>query len=152
MKQLLRAALLGGVVLLPGCAGDTVPGDGDCATQLVSPEDGAVLDNGCSKGGDLTNWEFRWRRCDSAEAYHLRVVREGAQIPLVNDSTLTVTTFVFSDDGFVIDSNRLDWKWGVRTLVGGRWGPWTERTFDVEPLDTDCQGGGAVPHAGGSSP
>jgi len=35
---------------------------------------------------------------------------------------------------------RFGWIWKVRAKINGSWADWSpERTFDVEPLNTDCQ-------------
>jgi len=74
-----------------------------------------------------------------ASDYYLYVIGPTAINPLV-DGEVFDTSFAVSGNGYVIDENRLGWRWRVRAghyKIG--WGPWSEeRTFDVEPVNTDC--------------
>lgn len=107
--------------------------------ELEMPEDLAILDNGCQDRSDSLIWKFQWEECQEASQYQLYVKRESAQTPFIETKTKqTQYEFVLRGD-FVEEANILDWKWKVRTLVHGIWTRWSEiRTFEVEPLDTDC--------------
>ena len=137
MRPLWTLALLG-VLASAGCGENDITPPRSCLPALIAPADGAILDNGCSQPEESPVWSFRWEVCDRASDYHLQVMREEASIPLLDDSTLTKTSYVFSEPGLVTDENRLGWKWRVRALVRGTWTAWAERSFDVEPLNTDC--------------
>lgn len=135
--QILTLVLLG-MLASTGCGDDGVTPPPNCLPTLVSPADGAVLDNGCSQPQESPVWNFDWVVCDRASTYHLQIMKDGAAIPLFNDSTLTSTSYRFSESGYVTNDNLLGWKWRVRARVRGLWSAWAERSFDVEPLNTDC--------------
>ncbi len=132
-----------------GLEGSPVPGqpgmifDEDCmavpALMLLAPAPGEVLDNGCSVAPDLIEWDFDWSDVPGAERYHLYVKGPTATIPLIDDMFVPGSQYAFERLAYIIDQNRLGWTWRVRAFVAGEWGEWTEvRTFDVEPLNTDC--------------
>jgi Tol biopolymer transport system component len=107
------------------------------AVELISPAQGAVLDNGRIDGLDYTVWDFDWADFPRATRYHLYVKGSNAVIPMINN-ILTESSFHFSGTGYIIDANRFGWTWKVRAELGGIWGDWSEtRTFDVEPVNTD---------------
>ena len=84
-------------------------------------------------------WDFDWSDVAGAARYHLFVKGSGALYPLVDDESLGSSEYRIDEAAYVINANRLGWTWRVRALVDGEWGPWSEeRTFDVEPLNTDC--------------
>jgi hypothetical protein len=114
--------------------------------QLISPEEGAILDNGRRDGSDPILWDFDWSDCQGTTAYHLYVIGANASIPVIDDPALTESSFHFTSQGYIADINRFDWRWKVRAQVDGVWGDWSpERTFDVEPVDTDPTGDPSVP-------
>jgi hypothetical protein len=122
---------------------DVEPLDTDCAPEctptLVSPANGSELDNGCSDQSDLVTWEFDWEDCFGATKYHLYALHTGDSIPVIDNDSITTSEYVQSSYAYMTNENRFDWRWKVRTMVNGAWGPWsTERAFDVEPLETDC--------------
>jgi hypothetical protein len=127
------ALCVGNNCMCPPCPQDSVP-------QLVQPLEGAELDNGCEDRSDGIVWDFDWTDVAGASEYHLYVNHTGS--PLVNIDTQGITTssYHFVDDtAYVIEANRFDWVWRVRAKVDGLWGPWSpERSFNVEPLNTDC--------------
>jgi hypothetical protein len=124
-------------------------GNGDdweivCIPALIAPTEGEVLDNGCSDFSDMITWHFDWSDCVGAENYHLHVIGSTAIIPAINAPALTSSELTSETPGsYIADVHRFGWKWRVRAKVNGIWGNWTpERTFDVEPLDTDCSASG----------
>jgi hypothetical protein len=102
------------------------------------PLEGAVLDNGCYSGSNAINWDFAWSRAAGATAYNLYVRHTGASLPII-DRTITGTTYSYASNGWIADSNRRDWRYKIRAFKGGAWGAFgPERSFDVEPVNTDC--------------
>jgi hypothetical protein len=81
-----------------------------CVPNLVSPAEGATLDNGRTDHTPVVDKDDI-----PASSYHH--VQSGAYIPAAN---LT------------------GWTWKVRARVGGAWNDWSPtRSFSVEPPDTD---------------
>jgi len=110
-----------------------------CIPTLISPSEGAVLDNGCQDQSDPLEWAFDWDDCIPVTMYHLYVHHVGSEFPLINDSTITVSSYNTGGYGYIANHNLLNWHWRVRAQVNGTWGAWSEeRTFEVEPLNTDC--------------
>jgi hypothetical protein len=107
---------------------------------LVSPANGALMDNGCQppKQNNVT-WDFDWSDVPGATAYHIRVWRNPA-LPFINDMNVTSSAYHFDKpQGYVSNNNLLGWRWRVRAKVHGAWGPWSiARSFRVEKLNTDC--------------
>jgi superkiller protein 3 len=105
--------------------------------SLLKPAAGATLDNGTLDGGKLRVWQFDWSGVPRATQYHLYVIGSKAKSPLINNPTLTSSSYRFESKGYVADQNRRGWRWKVRALVHGTWSDWSEeRAFDVAPLDT----------------
>lgn len=106
---------------------------------LVAPDRGAILDNGRLDRRDPIVWEFDWHDVPGASRYHLFVMGASAAFPAIDHSTLIPSSYRHEDrKSYIADRNRDDWRWKVRAMVDGRWTEWSEqRTFDVEPLDTD---------------
>lgn len=120
----------------------TFPPMEGCVPEIVSPSEGATLDNGCTSRSDPITWEFEWLECPGAQNYDLFVIGSSATIPIIDDRTPN-TNYQFQSSGYIVDQNRLGWRWKVRAMQNDVWGEWTpERTFDIEPLDTDCTAGG----------
>jgi hypothetical protein len=135
------------ILILTGETVDSIPIEGQdciiippslCIPDLVSPEEGEVMDNGRTDSQDSTIWEFDWSDCPGATAYHLYVMGSNATIPLINDMTLTDSYYRFAQTGYVADANRFGWTWKVGVKLDGMWIRWSEtRSFDVEPVNTD---------------
>ena len=108
------------------------------APVLTWPQEGAVLDNGCSNQTDMQTWDFSWEVAEGADRYQLFVQRLGSQFPMIN-KMVKDTSFTDSRRGYVTPQNSDGWTWRVRALVNGKWTKWsTLRSFSVEPIDTDC--------------
>jgi hypothetical protein len=108
-----------------------------CPPSLVYPLIGEVMDNGCTDQSDQIIWDFDWEDCAGAARYHLYVISESASIPFIDDHTISESNFTVNTTAFT--TNLFGWKWKVRAEVNNVWGPWSEeRSFDVEPVDTDC--------------
>ncbi len=104
---------------------------------LVSPANNKVLDNGCYDRSDPETWRFDWADCSGAQKYNLYVTNSNSTIPVINIET-TDSEYLYSRLAFVEEVNRYNWKWKVRSYYG-YWGEWSEeRTFEVEPLNSDC--------------
>ena len=109
-----------------------------CVPTLVSPRDGAVLDNGTTDRADDIIWDFEWSSCEGATLYQLYVIHSGASNPLINVTVSSSSYRFVSSGSYIIDSNRRNWTWKVSAQISGQWNEWSEvRTFDVEPVNTD---------------
>ena len=107
---------------------------------LITPEEGAVLDNGRTDGQDELVWDFDWSDCQGASHYQLYVIHPGAQNPVINEDALAGSSYHHSCPSgcHIVSQYRFGWTWKVRAKIGGQWGDWSEtRTFDVEPVNTD---------------
>jgi len=108
--------------------------------SLLSPGDGAVLDNGCSNRSDGISWEFDWSDVQRATRYHLIVQHRGGTAPLINRFTSSSSYLYVDPTAYIIEGNRFDWEWKVDAEVDGVSGRYSQaRTFSVEPLDADCR-------------
>lgn len=110
------------------------------APVLISPVNGALMDNGCKPTPDGITWDFDWSDVPGATAYHIRVWRNPA-LPLINNMSVPSSSFnyVSAPADHIINANRTGWRWRVRAKVGGSWGRWSAiRFFRVERLNTDC--------------
>lgn len=116
----------------------TQPPTEGCVPVLLSPSEGAALDNGCSDHSDPMTWQFSWSACPASQGYAVYVIGSIATIPVI-DAQTTATTFTHESVSYVSGPNQLGWRWKVRAMQNGVWGEWSpESTFDVEPVDTDC--------------
>ena len=106
---------------------------------LITPVNGAVMDNGCRDRSNGITWDFDWSDVPGATAYHIRVWKNPA-LPVVNQ--MNVATSDYHHDrpqSYIINSNLLGWRWRVRAKAGGVWGPWSKiGFFRAERLNTDC--------------
>lgn len=115
----------------------------DEAPQLISPENGALLDNGRTDRLDRIIWDFDWSDVKNATLYHLYVIHQGSQYPVINCLISESSYHHESVSSYIINENRFDWRWKVRGCRVDNnesyvYGPWSEeRTFDVEPVNTD---------------
>jgi hypothetical protein len=104
---------------------------------LLSPNDSAVLDNGCNNSSEQMQWSFDWTDVAGATQYNLYVYRTGSPSPFINVYP-TTSQHLYSSYSYVSDLT--NWKWKVRSAVGSFWSDWSpERSFSVEPVNTDCQ-------------
>ncbi len=105
--------------------------------HLTVPSDGAVLDNGRMDGLDVMRWEFEWAPVRNADKYRLMAQGKSAKFPAVN-TVLADTRFTEESRSRILARHQQGWTWKVQARVNGKWGNWSEeRTFDVEPLNTD---------------
>jgi WD40 repeat protein len=106
---------------------------------LISPGDGAMLDNGRRDGQDDVIWDFDWYDYEGATEYQLSIQPPGvlkSPRPLLNFTGIMSSSYHWIRDGFILD--RFGWSWKVRAIVDGEWTEWSEtRTFNIEPVDTD---------------
>ncbi len=119
--------------ILPGWKNNTCP-------ILLSPTEGAVLDNGRSDKLNDVIWDFRWSAVENASKYRLYVFYKEAPTPLIDIGTLSGTSYRHVGRGdFIPESARHGWYWQVRAYINGRWGEWSDvRAFSVEPLNSDA--------------
>lgn len=109
-----------------------------CVPRLLSPDEGATLDNGCTNGQNGTLWEFDWSDCPDAEVYELYLELRGSVGPF-NHPGLTESEYAALENRVVFEEARFGWIWKVRAKINDIWSDWSpERSFDVEPIDTDC--------------
>jgi len=110
------------------------------APMLISPANGAILDNGCSPKPNGITWDFDWSDVPGATAYHIRVWKNPA-LPLINNMNVPSSSFnyVSPPTDYIANTNLGGWRWMVRAKVRNVWGPWSSvRSFRVEKLNTDC--------------
>jgi hypothetical protein len=110
-----------------------------CIPDLISPNEGAIMDNGRTDRLDDIIWDFDWSDCIGATQYHLYVMHTGSSLPVIDDTDISGSSYHYVNPGaYITDANRFDWTWKVKAKVDGQWGDWSEiRTFDVEPVNTD---------------
>jgi hypothetical protein len=108
---------------------------------LILPRNNDVLDNGCENRKDGVVWEFKWSEVERAQRYHLYVSGKTAKYPVIDESAILETSYKDErQQSYIAEQHRYGWRWKVRAMVDGVWGEWSvERTFDVEPLNTDCK-------------
>jgi hypothetical protein len=106
---------------------------------LVSPVNGAVMDNGCQDKSNGVTWDFDWKDVSGATAYHIRVWKNPA-LPVVNNMNVATSDYHYdSPQTYIINTNLTGWRWMIRAKVGRLWGPWSRvGFFRVERLNTDC--------------
>jgi len=110
-----------------------------CVPSLLTPEEGAVMDNGCASRLNGILWEFDWSDCAGAESYEIFVKQRNEQEPAIDRSDLTTSAFTTLENRIISEDTRRGWFWKVRAKVNGVWADFSpERNFDVEPLNTDC--------------
>src|SRR4051812_36487060 len=137
MKQIIRLASLTGAVIavLIACSDSASPDP--FVPQLLSPEAGAMLDNGCPTGSDSIVWNFQWSAVDGATAYELYVSNLTSIFAQIDDSTLTTTSYHYSQPTFT--NSTAGWNWWVRAKVNGEYKNWAgPQSFTVEAANTDC--------------
>jgi hypothetical protein len=109
---------------------------------LLSPSEGAVLDNGCNpnRETDGINWEFVWSPVPAATRYHLIVQHVGATVPVIDVFASASSYRSESAGAYIIETNRFNWQWKVEAEANGQFGSYSPRgTFSVEPLNADCK-------------
>ena len=109
--------------------------------HLISPAEGAVLDNGCSiSSTDRRVWDFDWSDVPGADSYQLIVIWPPYIVPVL-DTVSTESAVHSESSGWIGPDTQFGWTWRVRSQLGELQGPWSEeRTFDAEPVNTDCSG------------
>jgi hypothetical protein len=97
------------------------------------------MDNNCQDYSDSIIWSFNWNSVLGTTKYQIYVIGPITIIPLI-DTIVTSTSFNFSDStGYIACGNRIDWTWRVRAGNDrDELSAWSEWSFDLEPLNTDC--------------
>jgi WD40 repeat protein len=117
----------------------SVPATRTNSPALVSPGEGAVLDNGRMDSQDDVAWDFDWYDYEGATEYNLSIQppeSPGAPRPPLTFTRIVGSSFHWARRGYI--SNCFGWTWKVRAKVDGEWTEWSEtRAFDVEPVNTD---------------
>ena len=108
--------------------------------DLISPEEGDVLDNGCEDFSNPIEWDFDWSDVSIATKYHIYVIGPNATIPIIDHTVYASSYHSYRMGSYIANANRFNWAWKVRAGDdNGNWSEWSEeRHFDVEPLNTDC--------------
>jgi hypothetical protein len=112
------------------------------APVLISPSNGAVLDNGCNpnREADGIIWDFAWSAVSGATRYHLIVQRLGTALPVIDVFTSAPSYKYEGADAYIIEANRFNWQWKVEAEANGQFGSSSHSaTFNVEPLNADCK-------------
>ena len=105
---------------------------------LVSPVDGAVLDNGRTDGTGAIIWDFKWQAVPSAGQYELYVKNLNAVNPVIDATVASTNYHSLSLGSYIASAFYSNWTWKVRANVGGVWSDYsTQRLFSVEPVDSD---------------
>ena len=107
---------------------------------LISPVNGAIMDNGCKPKAEGISWDFDWSDVPGATSYQIRVWRNPA-LPLINNVNVLTSSYHYGppSSAHIVNANLNGWRWMVRAKVAGAWGPWSApRWFKVEKLNTDC--------------
>jgi TolB protein len=106
---------------------------------LLSPVEGAELDNGRTDQLDTIVWDFDWSDVAGSTEYHLYVKGKGARNPVVNRQGLTHSSYHHvRTRSYVTNRYRFGWTWKVRAKTGVQWGEWSPtRSFYVESANTD---------------
>jgi hypothetical protein len=126
------------------CKSPTQPMTPSRVPTLYSPEEGAILDNGRMDRKDFIKWRFIWGRVVGASKYNLYVKHVGSYFPIINTelTDFNRSLFMYYDfeeyGSYIANKNRFNWRWKVRAYVDEAWWDWSEeRSFDVEPVNTD---------------
>lgn len=95
------------------------------------------MDNGCYNFSDKIEWNFDWSDVSGATRYNLFVKNLAAEHPTID---IEITASEYYHWMFAYISNLNDWTWKVRAGSDESiWSDWSdERSFTVEPIDTDC--------------
>lgn len=135
-----RVALCLWSSLAAACAAPTAPTAVSTIPELLSPRDGAVLDNGCASRADGITWEFDWSDVPHAARYHLLVQHLGSSLPVIDTFTASSSYQHAATGAYIIESNRFDWQWKVEAEVDNAFRGYSPAAaFSVEPLSADCQ-------------
>jgi hypothetical protein len=117
--------------------------------KLLSPKENRTMDNGCDVGDDGIKWDFSWSPSQGANRYEIEILH-GEEKSIISQVTGSHSfTFECSENsneipGCMIDHlNAEGWRWHVRAGNAGhgegQWSDWSKsRSFNVEPLNTDC--------------
>jgi hypothetical protein len=109
------------------------------ALNLLTPAEGAVLQNSCGDVNESFVWDFDWTDVPGATAYHLLASAPAPSSLWIEPRSLPSSSFRFTAVGPISDADRLGWRWRVRARVNDVWGDWTEeRAFDVESEHAAC--------------
>jgi hypothetical protein len=108
---------------------------------LISPLNNALMDNNCQGNTEAIQWNFSWTSVTGATKYQIYVIHTGAANPVI-DEIVSTTSYYFGPSGWIPNENLSGWTWRVRAGNDSNvWSNWsTERSFVVEPLNTDCLG------------
>lgn len=105
---------------------------------LLSPSNGALMDNGCKAENDRIIWDFQWSKVPKATQYQIYVIGKTAINPVVNSVTVNNLYHYESPVGSEVQGgNNLGWSWRVRAQVDGIWKEYSnQKYFDLRPVCT----------------
>ena len=76
-------------IFLFGCSKDEeLASSENNLVNLISPVNGAILDNGCKGQSDLTEWYFDWEHLPNAQKYQLYVIGPTARYPVIDNNNI----------------------------------------------------------------
>ena len=106
--------------------------------ELLSPEEGAHMDNGCpddNQPADPIIWDFSWSNVTDADKYQLAILMNGT-VRVTQTVTAAEFRYICFPDSDEIPNCQIDsgnWTWRVRAASGENWGSWSnERFFDID--------------------
>jgi hypothetical protein len=105
---------------------------------LLTPEEGAILDNGRYDFQDYIIWDFDWTDVPDAFAYRLYVKSDNALNPVI-DTYVYTSEYHHQSRSYIGYNNLSGWTWKVQanTFTHG-WSTWSKaRSFRAEPPNTD---------------
>lgn len=117
--------------------------------EILSPEEGVVMDNGCPEDGNSADpilWDFTWSSVDSAQQYEIAILHNGAELINHVGTTTEYNYVCYQDSDEIplcqIDSSEGEWSFRVRAGNDDYWSDWSEeRAFTVEDVEYNCMVG-----------
>jgi hypothetical protein len=69
---------------------------------LISPEEGALLDNGRTDWSEGYTWDFDWSDVEGATLYHLYVIAGPQFQPNINNDNIVDTSYRYESNGYIV--------------------------------------------------
>jgi hypothetical protein len=128
---ILRTEPAAGTKARPGSQITLIASAGGCTPVLVSPEDGATLDNGRSDNYDTIVWDFNWSGCPGVRWYYVLI--SGPSITIRAPTTKTSYREERSGSFAKLDG----WSWQVIAEFNEQITRSDTWAFRLEPVNTD---------------